>query len=51
MPFLLPPPSREAEEGKQGAGGAWAGGPGAWRQAGAGEKGKGDEGIPSPSSI
>ena len=39
--FLLPPLSREAEEGEQGAGGAWAGGPGARRQAGAGEKGGG----------
>ena len=39
--FLLPPPSREAEEGEQGAGGAWAGGPGVRRQAGAGGKGAG----------
>ena len=49
--FLLPPPSREAEEGEQGAGGAWAGGPGARRHAGAGEKGEDDVGIPSPTSI
>ena len=46
--FLLPPPSREAEEGEQGAGGAWAGGPGARRQALAGEKGGGWRGDPVP---
>ena len=49
--FLLPPPSREAEEGEQGTVGAWAGGPGVRRQAGVGEKGQGDEGIPSPTTI
>ena len=48
MPFLLPPPSREAEEGEQGAGGAWAGGPGARRQAGVGGKGGGRREDPVP---
>ena len=46
--FLLPPPSREAEEWEQGAVGAWAGGPGVRRQAGAGEKGRATRGSRPP---
>ena len=47
LPFL----SRETEEGEMGGGGAWAGGPRAWLQAGVGEKGESDEGIPFPTSA
>ena len=47
--LLLPPPSREAEEGEQGAGGAWTGGVverGGGQ--GVGEKGEEEEGVRLP---